>query len=55
MRANPKSIVPHLTEMKKHFKGKIFHREGKIDMMTNEGVVVINETIEYLNNLSPCG
>ncbi len=42
-------IVPHLTSMLANFNGKILKRPGKsVDLMTNEGAKVVQETIEFL-------
>lgn len=53
-RAEPKSIIPILEDMIPRFKGKVLKRPGKVDLMTNEGVTVVKETIEYLKKVKKC-
>lgn len=53
IRANPILLIPHLTEMLTRFNGKILSRPGDIDLRTNEGSAVVEETIAYLKKLTP--
>lgn len=52
MRTDPKSFIPDLTAMKAHFggtDGKLYSPPGQTAIMTQEGVVPVDEAIAFLN------
>lgn len=55
LRTDPKSFIPILEDFKKLFKGDILYRPGEIPLQTVEGVAVIDNAIEELNNTEPLG
>jgi len=53
MRKDPSSLIPHLENLTKDFKGDILYRPGEIPLQTVEGSVVIDELIEQLKTQQP--
>jgi len=52
VRTDPKSFIPDLTAMKAHFggtDGKLYSPPGQTAIMTQEGVVPVDEAIAFLN------
>jgi uncharacterized protein YkwD len=53
LRAKPKSFIPVLKEYRSHFKGKKVFRPGEITLVTNEGVVAVDDAIDFLKSVGP--
>lgn len=52
-RMNPKSAIPHLQEMLKHFDGKKYKPPTGPSYQTNKGVLAVQEAIDYLASIPP--
>eukprot|EP01017_Pseudomicrothorax_dubius_P047606 TRINITY_DN8571_c0_g6_i2.p1 TRINITY_DN8571_c0_g6~~TRINITY_DN8571_c0_g6_i2.p1 ORF type:complete len:189 (-),score=35.94 TRINITY_DN8571_c0_g6_i2:61-627(-) len=52
-RKNPKTFIPKLNEMKKHFNGNLLSIPGRTGLMTNEGVAAVDEAIAFLGKQKP--
>mgnify|MGYP006950421235 CR=1 FL=1 len=50
LRQNPTMLVPNLEERLTRFDGLLLKREGKCDLLTNEGAAAVEECIKFLKN-----
>lgn len=52
-RADPSAYAEHLVALRAAFKGNVMRQAGRPDLVTNEGVAVVDEAIAYLRKLRP--
>ena len=55
VRTNPKAYVPVLQSYKQRFQGKLVKVSNYLSMQTNEGVIAVNEAINFLQSVNPVG
>lgn len=52
-RSDPSGYAAHLGELKRYFDGKLLKRPGEIAVITDEGVLAVNEAIRVLERTQP--